>query len=358
MTKHLMIAAGGTGGHIFPALAVAQTLKQKGVEINWLGVRGRMEEKIVPKHFPVHYLSMKPLRGKGWQSLVVAPWNLLRATLEARRHLKQAKPDAVLSMGGFVCAPVGLAAKWLKIPLIVHEQNAIAGWTNRLLAPWASKLLEAFPGAFKGAMAQKAQCAGNPIRKDFFAAVKSEDDQFNPNRIRILVLGGSQGARYLNTTVATILADFAQSHAVEIVHQCGAEQVDMVKGRYAGVQSGVTITPFIENMAGAYDWADLVIARSGALTVSEISCKGVASLLVPLPGAVDDHQRYNALFLEQCGAAVIMDQRATTMQDWERTLQTLLDDPMQLQTMGEKAAMGAHRHATERVAEICEACMT
>jgi UDP-N-acetylglucosamine--N-acetylmuramyl-(pentapeptide) pyrophosphoryl-undecaprenol N-acetylglucosamine transferase len=351
LPKRLIIAAGGTGGHIYPALAVAQALAAKGVEILWIGVRNRMEEKIVPKYFPIRYIDMRPLRGRGLKEMMTNPFYFLKSIRQSKKIIKNFKAQAVLTMGGFVCAPVGLAAKRCKVPLVIHEQNAIAGWTNELLARWADQVLEAFPNAFKGPGAQKATCVGNPLRADILQYPIIAASPSKP--LKVLVIGGSQGAQYLNTIVAQSLAPFIKGHAIDVLHQAGAGKEALVVASYGGASEQITIKPFLDNMDQAYAWADLVISRSGALSVSEIACLGKPSILVPFPGAVGDHQRYNADFLVRLGGALLIDQKQAGREDWTAIIQSLIDDPKKLTQMSGYALKMSHRDATDKVVAIC-----
>jgi len=350
--KSIIIAAGGTGGHIYPALAVAQALAAKGVDLLWIGVRNRMEEKIVPQYFPIKYVDMRPLRGRGIKEMLTNPLYFLRAIWQAKKIIKKFKPQAILTMGGFVCAPVGVAARRCKVPLIVHEQNAIAGWTNELLARSADRVLEAFPDSFKGPGAKKAQAVGNPLRADIVEAPLQIEAPHKP--LNILILGGSQGAHYLNSTVAKSLVSFIKKQQVLVLHQAGAGKESMVKTAYADVAEQVTIRPFLDDMYKAYAWADLIISRSGALSMCEIACFGKPSILVPFPGAVGDHQRYNAEFLVKLGGAILLGQKEAVQEDWVRVIQSLIDDPQRLCQMGKLALKMSHRDATEKVVAICE----
>jgi UDP-N-acetylglucosamine--N-acetylmuramyl-(pentapeptide) pyrophosphoryl-undecaprenol N-acetylglucosamine transferase len=351
-SRRLIIAAGGTGGHIYPALAVAKALETKGVEILWIGVPNRMEEKIVPPHFPIKYVDVRPLRGRSFKEMLVNPFYFLKAKKRCKKIIRDFGAQAVLTVGGFVCAPVGLAAKQLKLPLIVHEQNAIAGWTNELLARWANKVLEAFPESFKGPGAKKAQCVGNPLRADILQHEVQVTQPSEP--LKVLIIGGSQGAHYLNTIVTESLVPFVKASVIEVLHQSGAGQEAVVQQHYGDVAEQISIKPFLHDIDQAYIWADLVISRSGALCMCEIICLGKPSILVPFPGAVGDHQRYNAEFLVQSGGTLLLDQKQAGVEDWRKTLQSLIDDPQQLTRMSEQAIKQSHRDATEKVVAICE----
>lgn len=301
MSAPVAILAGGTGGHIFPGLAVAQVLRQRGVPVLWLGARGRMESRLVPEHgFPIEEIDIGALRGKGVRVLLMAPLRLLRAIWAALLILRRARPRAVISFGGFAAGPGGLAAFLLCLPLLVHEQNSRPGLTNRSLARLARKVLLGFPDTFPGK--RDSQLVGNPVRREI-SALPGPTTRLHGRQgaVRMLVLGGSQGARALNEGVPRALAGAAGD--LEILHQCGQSQLEATRTVYetAGVQA--RIEPFIQDMAQAYAWADLVVCRAGALTLAELCAAGVASVLVPLPGAADDHQSFNAAYLVSRGAA-------------------------------------------------------
>ena len=302
MSAPVAILAGGTGGHIFPGLAVAQALRERGVPVLWIGARDRMETRLVPAQgYPIETIDIAALRGKGALALIGAPLRLLRAVWQARAILRRAKPRAVISFGGFAAGPGGLAA-WLSgLPLLVHEQNSRPGVTNRVLSRLARRVLEGFPGSFP--MKVAVQTVGNPVRPDI-AALPPPDARLagRDGAVRVLVLGGSQGARALNRAVPQALAE--QHVALDVLHQCGEAQVQAATDAYAQAGVAARIAPFIEDMAKVYGWADVVVCRAGALTLAEVCAAGIASVLVPLPSAADDHQTFNAEHLVSHGAAV------------------------------------------------------
>ncbi|MCX7563015.1 undecaprenyldiphospho-muramoylpentapeptide beta-N-acetylglucosaminyltransferase [Xanthomonadaceae bacterium XH05] len=302
MSAPVAILAGGTGGHIFPGLAVAQALGERGVPVLWIGAHGRMETRLVPSRgYLIETIDIAGLRGKGPLALMSAPFRLMRAVWQARAILRKAEPRAVISFGGFAAGPGGLAAWLARLPLLVHEQNSRPGVTNRVLSRLACRVLEGFPGSFPAHI--QAQTVGNPVRADI-ATLPSPGQRLagRDGALRVLVLGGSQGARALNQSVPQALA--AQSVALDVLHQCGESQVQSATDAYAGAGVVAQIVPFIEDMAGAYAWADVVVCRAGALTLAEICAAGIASVLVPLPSAADDHQTFNAEHLVSHGAAV------------------------------------------------------
>ncbi|SHO56715.1 undecaprenyldiphospho-muramoylpentapeptide beta-N-acetylglucosaminyltransferase [Vibrio quintilis] len=298
-----MVMAGGTGGHVFPGLAVAKVLQQQGWEIRWLGTADRMEADLVPRHqIGIDFIQIKGLRGQSLLRLVKAPFQIIQAIIQARRHMKRFQPDVVLGMGGYVSGPGGVAAWSLGIPVVLHEQNAVAGLTNRWLSKIAKRVFQAFPGAF-----EHAEVVGNPVRRDVIElASPQERMKDRQGAIRILVMGGSQGARILNQTLPQSVALLEE--AFDICHQAGKGQQAEVETLYEqqGV-SQVKVTEFIDDVAEIYQWADIVVCRSGALTVSEISSAGVAAIFVPFMHK-DRQQALNAEHLIQHGAAKMIEQ--------------------------------------------------
>ncbi len=344
MTKRLMVMAGGTGGHVFPGLAVAHHLHSQGWEVRWLGTADRMEADLVPKHgIDIDFIRISGLRGKGLKAQLLAPLRIFNAWRQARAIMKRFKPDVVLGMGGYVSGPGGLAAWSLGIPVVLHEQNGIAGLTNKWLAKIARTVMQAFPGAFPN-----AEVVGNPVRSDVLA-LPAPEVRFagREGPVRVLVVGGSQGARILNQTMPQVAARLGDS--VTIWHQTGKGAQQEVEQAYAAAgQPQHRIAEFIDDMAQAWGWADVVVCRSGALTVSEIAAAGVAALFVPFQHK-DRQQYWNALPLEKAGAAKILEQPqftvdavAETLGGWDRA--TLL-------TMAGRARAAAIPDATERVAK-------
>ncbi|KGT88367.1 UDP-diphospho-muramoylpentapeptide beta-N- acetylglucosaminyltransferase [Erwinia typographi] len=349
--KRLMVMAGGTGGHVFPGLAVAHHLMEQGWQVRWLGTADRMEAELVPKHgIDIDFIRISGLRGKGLKAQLSAPLRIFNAVRQARTIMKAYRPDVVLGMGGYVSGPGGLAAWTCGIPVVLHEQNGIAGLTNKWLAKIAKKVMQAFPGAFPD-----AEVVGNPVRNDVLALPLPEArlaDRSGP--IRVLIVGGSQGARVLNQTmpqVAAILGD-----AVTLWHQVGKGALEEVNQAYEQVhQTQHNVTEFIDDMAAAYAWADVVVCRSGALTVSEVAAAGLPAIFVPFQHK-DRQQYWNALPLEKAGAAKIYEQPQFTAEVVADTL-TRWDRPTLLQ-MAEKARAVAIPDATERVAaEVSKAAL-
>ncbi|WMC10122.1 undecaprenyldiphospho-muramoylpentapeptide beta-N-acetylglucosaminyltransferase [Oceanimonas pelagia] len=343
--KTLLVMAGGTGGHVFPGLAVADLLREEGWTIHWLGTAERMEAQLVPKHgYPLHTISIAGVRGNGLKRLLAAPFKIANAVRQARRVLKQTQPDVVLGMGGFAAGPGGVAARLAGIPLVLHEQNAAAGMTNRLLARIASRVLMAFPGAF-----EQGEVVGNPVRPDVVALpAPAERIGLEPQPLRLLVVGGSLGAKVLNDTLPAALAQVNAQVAVR--HQCGRGNSEAVRSAYAAHGVDAEVSDFITDMAAAYGEADLVVCRAGALTVSEVAAAGLGAIFVPLPHAVDDHQTKNAQALVDRGAALLMPQATLTPAALAHQLEQLAGSRARLRDMAGKARQQAITDAAAQVA--------
>lgn len=345
----LMVMAGGTGGHVMPAMAVADELKKQGWRIVWLATEGGMENRLIAdKNYDVAMIRMSGVRGKGVMRWLGLPLKLLRACLQSRRALSQYQPAVVLGMGGFAAFPGGLMARLQKRPLVIHEQNSIAGLTNRTLARIATRVLAAFPSAF----GDQAELVGNPVRTEIAAIPQPEQRFFGrTGPLRMLVVGGSLGAMALNEVVPQALAMMPPTERPRVIHQAGTKHIEQLKENYrmAGVEA--ECRAFIEDMAEMYAWCDLVICRAGALTIAEVSAAGVASVLVPFPHAVDDHQTHNAHYLSEHGAAVQVPQSKLT----PRRLSEMLAgfNRAALQEMAEKARALGRPEATQSVANIC-----
>jgi UDP-N-acetylglucosamine--N-acetylmuramyl-(pentapeptide) pyrophosphoryl-undecaprenol N-acetylglucosamine transferase len=351
----IMVMAGGTGGHVFPALAVADELRARGVEVSWLGTRQGLEAEVVPSAgFPIDYVQVSGLRGKGALSLLMAPLKLLWALAQSVKIITQRKPAAVLGMGGFVTGPGGLAAWLQRRPLLIHEQNARAGLTNRLLAPCAQCVMEAFSGTFKhtrGA-AEKVRHTGNPLRKTFVEAVPGEVAKRAAGQpLRLLVVGGSLGAAKFNEVVPQALAALGDAQRPEVWHQAGKRNIESARDAYAAAGIDVRLEPFIDDMAKAYTWADVVLCRAGAMTIAELAAAGVASVLVPFPFAVDDHQTANARFLADAQAAILLPQGEFSAERLDEILCSLT--PGKIKAMAEAARKLALLDATTQVVEQC-----
>ena len=349
LDRPIMILAGGTGGHIFPGLAVANALHARGVPVTWLGADGQMETRLVPQHgIALDTIAVRGLRGKGITRLVAAPLEVGRAVLAAWRVLRARRPRAVVSFGGYAAGPGGFAA-WLRgTPLVVHEQNRAPGFTNRVLARLARRVLSGFPETF----ARREEHVGNPVRADI-AAVPAPDRRLprHDGAMHLLVLGGSQGARALNEALPRALAAI-DGVRVQVRHQCGAALEAEAREAYANAGVEASVEPFIADMADAYAWADLVVCRAGALTLAELCAVGVGSLLVPYPAAVDDHQTRNAEYqMERCAARLLpqgdgLDARLAA------AIGQLGDDRQQRMAMAIAARAIATPDAAERVAQV------
>lgn len=345
----VLIMAGGTGGHIFPGLAVADELLARSVPVRWLGAEQGLETRLVPEHgLPLATLAFRGLRGKGPATLLAAPFLLVRAVWVARRLLRSERPRSVLALGGYAAAPGGLAAWLARVPIVVHEQNAVAGATNRLLARLARRVLVGFAGALPG-----ASWVGNPVRAAIAAiAAPAQRLDGRAGPLRVLVLGGSQGARSLNETVPGVLATRAAAQAIEVRHQCGAAQVEATRAAYAGTAACASVEAFIDDMASAYAWADVAICRAGALTLAELAAAGLPAILVPYPHAVDDHQTRNAEALVAAGAARLVGEGG----DFAARLGAAFDALASRGTllpMAEAARTLARADAAQRIADAC-----
>jgi UDP-N-acetylglucosamine--N-acetylmuramyl-(pentapeptide) pyrophosphoryl-undecaprenol N-acetylglucosamine transferase len=333
----VLIMAGGTGGHIFPGLAVADALRAQGVPVMWLGARGGLETRLVPPHgIALETVTVGGVRGKGLRTRLLAPLMLLRALFQARAALRRVRPRSVLSMGGYAAGPGGVAAWLLRRPLLVHEQNRIPGVTNTWLAKVARKVLAGFADAF--APKVQAEWVGNPVRADI-AALPPPAQRFagRTGRLRLLVLGGSLGARALNLRLPEALAQLPESARPEVWHQCGKRGEAEAREAYAALGVEARIEPFVEDMAAAYAWADLVACRAGALTVAELCAAGLGALLVPFPHAVDDHQTRNAEAMVNVGAARIVQERDMQADTLGTHLTELLVDRQRPLAMAEAA---------------------
>ncbi len=353
----VLIMAGGTGGHIFPGLAVVEILRQRNIPVRWLGAEGGMEAQTVPQAgIDLDLVVISGLRGKGLARWIHMPLMLLRAVLQARRYLEANRPRCAISFGGYAAAPGGIAA-WSKgIPVLVHEQNRIPGLTNRLLARIARKVLQGFPGTFSAKISPVN--SGNPVRSDMAAIPEPQVRLAGRNGpVRVLVTGGSQGARILNMVVPAALKILNSTIVLTVCHQSGEKRIEEAKSAYAAADMDVVVRPFIEDMADAYAWADIVICRSGALTVAELAAAGVASILVPYAHAVDDHQTRNAEYLSSSKAAIILPQDSLDPQALVTALKPLLSRRDQLLAMAIAARQSALPNAAENVADACNEWM-
>ena len=354
MTQPVMIMAGGTGGHVFPALAVAGVLRQRRRDVVWLGTRRGIEARLVPAAgFEVEWIEVEGLRGKGIAGWLLAPLSLTRALWQARRALRRRRPGVVLGCGGFASGPGGIAAWLAGIPLVIHEQNAIVGMTNRWLARFALRVAEGFPGSF--APGRRAVHVGNPIRREI-AALAPPRERFagRAGPLRIFVFGGSQGAAALNRLLPEAVARLAETARPRVLHQSGTRDCEATTAAYRKLGIQADVRAFIDDMAGAYETADLVVSRAGALSVAELAAAGVASILVPFPAAVDDHQTKNAAWLAQAGAARVVSEQGLTAAGLAQQLAELLSPGRPgLLAMAEAARSIAITDAAERVATLC-----
>jgi UDP-N-acetylglucosamine--N-acetylmuramyl-(pentapeptide) pyrophosphoryl-undecaprenol N-acetylglucosamine transferase len=349
----IMIMAGGTGGHVFPALAVARTLRDQGVHIVWLGTRTGIEARVVPAAgFALETISIRGLRGGGLLRWLLLPMRLNLAMWQAWRILRRRKPDAVLAMGGFASGPGSLMASALRIPLLIHEQNAIAGLTNRWLAKIADVVLAGFPTAF--GERRGVRVVGNPVRSEIVAlptpAVRLAGHY---GRLRLLIVGGSQGAQVFNRIVPEAVRALPETNRPMLWHQTGQRDEATVAETYSVFLPDARVTAFIEDMAAAYAWADLVICRAGAMTIAELAAAGVAAILVPFPHATDDHQSANARYLATRDAAVLVPQSAFTPAQLTTLLTNFSANRAHLQRLAVNARACATIDATANVAQLC-----
>lgn len=345
MGKRIVIMAGGTGGHVFPALAVALWFVEKGWDVSWLGTHKGLESKVVPEHgIAIDWLSVAGVRGKDLMSKVTSGFKLIKACGQAFLILCRRKPDVVLGMGGFVAGPGGLMAKLLGIPLVIHEQNRIPGTTNRLLAKLANQVLEAFPNSFNKEV--NAKYTGNPLRKQFQNAANVKTSIQGRN-LQLLIIGGSQGAQVLNEVIPDALANMKN---IEVRHQTGVAMQEQVAKRYQDLGIKAESIAFIQDMVSAFQWADIIICRAGAMTISEVSAMRLPAILIPLPNAIDDHQMANARYLSDAGAGLILPQKELNA---KRLIELITKAQQQLEGMAKAAKQCARLDATESVALFC-----
>lgn len=341
----VVIAAGGTGGHVFPALAVAAVLRERDIPVVWIGSEAGMENRVVPERgFPFHKIKASPLRGGGLLRKPLGLFNLVKAVVSSLKIVRREKADTVLGMGGYVSGPVCLAAKFSGCRMVVHEQNAVPGFTNKILTRFASKVLEAIPDTF--AKSEKVVCTGNPVRQELLSIEQpAERYAARSGALRVLVVGGSQGARTLNHKVPQALA--LVDETLEVIHQCGRSWHEETQANYSALIHSSDVREFIDDMAEVYRWADVIICRSGAMTVAEVAAVGVASILIPYPAAVDDHQTANGAYLVDAGAAVMIQESDITPANLATLIQDLTRE--KLQSMAVSARRVSMRDATDRV---------
>ncbi|MEG3114061.1 undecaprenyldiphospho-muramoylpentapeptide beta-N-acetylglucosaminyltransferase [Salinicola sp. 4072] len=350
--KRVLIMAGGTGGHVVPALSLAKALIERGVAVEWLGSPRGIENRLVPEAgIALNRIDVAGLRGNGLAGWLSIPWRLTRAIRQSRQVIRRFDPQLVVGLGGFASGPGGLAARLAGKPLVVHEQNAIAGLTNRSLARLATKVYAAFPGAFPGG---KAEVVGNPVRADIAALGEHPRtaNQMNDRALRLLVLGGSLGAQSLNQKLPVALSALDASSRPQVRHQAGRDKDEVTREGYRSAGVEAEVSAFIDDMAAAYDWADIIVCRAGALTIAELSAAAKPSLLVPFPHAVDDHQTHNARHLVEAGGAQLIQQVELTPERLQAALESLLQ-PDVLARMASQARRVAHLDAVERLVDGC-----
>jgi UDP-N-acetylglucosamine--N-acetylmuramyl-(pentapeptide) pyrophosphoryl-undecaprenol N-acetylglucosamine transferase len=335
--KRVLIMAGGTGGHVFPGLAVARALREQGVEVHWLGTSQGIEARLVPaENIPLHFLTISGLRGKHLKTLLKAPFNLARSILQARKIIQQVDPQVVLGLGGYASGPGGVASWLLNRPLVIHEQNAKAGYTNKILGKLAACILEGFPDAFKAQA--KVQAVGNPVRNEIEKLLPPAErmkDRQKP--FRLLVIGGSLGAMALNDIVPEALSRIPKEDRPTVIHQTGDKLFEKAKNSYQSMGIEAQLNPFIQDMAASYGWADMVICRAGALTVAELCAAGVGAVFIPYPHAVDDHQTANAGYMVKEGAALCIQQSQLTADKMADIIREFANAPEKRVAMAEAA---------------------
>jgi len=349
MAKSILIMAGGTGGHIFPAVAVADILREQGWQVVWLGAPNSMEAELVPKlGYALERVQFSGLRGKGVLRKLMLPWNLFVAMRQSAEVIKRCRPDVVLGMGGYITFPGGVVARMLMRHLVIHEQNSIAGLSNKVLAKIATRVLSGFPDVLPD-----AQWCGNPVRSTITELPEPQQRYAaRSGKLKVLVVGGSLGAQAINAAVPKALALMQEAERPEVVHQTGKQHHATVQALYASVGVTATVLPFLDDMEKQYAQADVVICRSGALTVAELAAAGVASILVPFPHAVDDHQTHNAKFLSEQGAAILLPQTALHPKQLAEQLQNLNRDKLLAMAVAARAL--AKPDAASSVAKVCE----
>lgn len=351
--KRVLIMAGGTGGHVYPGLAVANALRENGAEVHWLGTQFGIEAKLIPeKDFPIHYVNIMGIRGKGIKNALFAPYQLLRAILQSVKIIKAMQPTVILGMGGFVSGPGGIAAQLLGYPLIIHEQNAKPGTTNKWLAKVAKKVLQGFPNTFKPS--NKIITTGNPVRTEMLhlSAPDARFTKFEKSQLNLLVLGGTLGATILNQTVPNALAELGDRVNIQVRHQCGEKHLAETRKCYERRGINAEIFSFIREMDKAYLWADVVLCRAGALTIAELCAVGVGAILVPFPFAIDDHQTLNAEYMQKHQAAYLIKQCDFNVNRLADLLKTLYAAPENYVSMAKAAYRLRQPDATDHVIKI------
>jgi UDP-N-acetylglucosamine--N-acetylmuramyl-(pentapeptide) pyrophosphoryl-undecaprenol N-acetylglucosamine transferase len=356
--QRVLIMAGGTGGHVFPGIALANYLRLQGVDVHWLGTNQGLEARVVPEAgIPLHAVTIKGVRGKGIKTLLLAPFKITASILQSLKLIKSIQPDVVVGMGGYVSGPGGIAAWLSRRPLIIHEQNAIAGYTNKLLGKFAYKVLTGFPGAFKAST--HVMTIGNPVR-EAIEHLPPPIERFKSSTSRplhLLVLGGSLGAQALNSVIPEVLALLSQDEKPEVLHQTGEKHFEETKKLYESSNLRVDIKPFIEDMAAAYAWADMVICRAGALTVAELCSAGLGAVFVPFPFAVDDHQTANAFYMVKQQAAYCIQQSELTAERLTAIVREFALAPEKRLAMANAAYALRQPNVVEKIYNVCkESC--
>ena len=347
MKKPICIMAGGTGGHIFPGLAVAEELIKRGETVHWIGSKHGLEGRLVPEQgIPMHYLAVRALRGKSGLQRITGPMRLGFSIFQALILMSRLKPSVCVGFGGYPAGPGGLAAKIMNVPVVIHEQNAVAGMTNKYLAKFATKVLAAFPNVIEG-----AECVGNPIRPeiDSVGLQRIGQGQQEIDKTRVLVIGGSQGAKAINEELPEKLKVVASQFGIEVTHQTGVSGQNQVDEQYQALDLDATVVAFIGRMDEAYRDADIVVCRAGALTVSELASAAMPSVLIPFPYAVDDHQTKNSQHLQSVGAAVVVQEKDLDI--FVAKLSDILRAPENLTQMARAARSVAKPEATQHVAD-------
>lgn len=358
----VLIMAGGTGGHIYPGLAVARELQKNGIEVTWMGTRKGLESRVIPQaDIEIDFVSISGIKGRGLLPWMLMPFRLTYAFVQSVRILMKRRPSVVLSMGGFVAGPGGVMAWLLRRPLIIHEQNAIPGFTNRMLALFARRILTGFPAVF--GRYPKALYTGNPVRDSIRNIPLPEDrPESDQEAFKVLIIGGSRGARRINQVMADVFHFWSDESAPEVWHQCGEQLLQETTARYgrhaeAGSESRLKLVPFIDNMDEAYAWADVVVCRAGAMTIAELACAGLASVLIPFPYAADDHQTANADYLVQRDAAILIPEDQLSAKRLHEVLHELAHNRQVVKRMANQARSCAMPDAAETVAGICRESM-
>lgn len=349
----IMIMAGGTGGHVYPALAVAEYLRARGVSLFWLGTTRGIENRVAPQQgIELLTVRVSGVRGKGLRSKLAAPLKILVAILQALYICIRRRPAAALGMGGFASGPGGIAAWLLRIPLLIHEQNRVAGTTNRILARFAVRIMQGFPGTFEAGAG--AVTTGNPVRRQIADLAGRETSASASGRLNVLVLGGSQGARKLNRVAPLALDRLHRRMKLNVRHQCGERHLAETQRVYDGLQlDQVRLDPFIDDMAPVYEWADIAVCRAGALTIAELCAAGLAAILVPFPYAIDDHQTANARFLRDAGAALLLPEDELTETGLEDLLWQLFSTENRLSELARNSRSCAFPDAAQAVGALC-----